>query len=83
MTEIFILLLIAAVILIGIYFPGWRRRQILARSFPASWKKIVEQQSLFLPDWRRMSKSSFRTTSNCLLQENVSMAVLGWKSPRK
>ncbi len=69
MTEIFILLLIAAVILIGIYFPGWRRRQILARPFPASWKKIVEQQ---MPFFTRLEENEQKQ-----LQDNIKLFIAG------
>lgn len=51
MTALITLVLIAIVVIVGLFYPGWRRKQILNNPFPATWLIIVKRR---LPFFERL-----------------------------
>ncbi len=47
MTAIITLVLVAIVVVIGLFYPGWRRKKILSKPFPESWLNIVKRRLTF------------------------------------
>lgn len=47
MTVIITLVLIAIVVILGLFYPGWRRKQILSKPFPQTWLSIVKRRLPF------------------------------------
>lgn len=43
MTEFLILALIVAVVVVGLWYPGWRDRRIIARPFPDPWQRSLKR----------------------------------------
>jgi Mlc titration factor MtfA (ptsG expression regulator) len=47
MTAIITLLLVAIVVISGLFYPSWQRKQILRKPFPKSWLDIVARRLTF------------------------------------
>ncbi len=47
MTTIITLLLVAIVVIVGLFYPGWQRKRILSKPFPESWLNIVRRRLSF------------------------------------
>lgn len=69
MTELLILCLILAVILLGIFGPGLRRKMLLAKPFPDAWLAIVKRR---LPFFDRLTRDEQQQ-----LQDNIRLFLAG------
>ena len=69
MTGYLILLLVAAVITAGIYYPPWRRRWIITKPFPAEWLAIIQDK---LPFFDKLSAAEQQQ-----MQDNVRLFLAG------
>ena len=48
MAAFYVLLIVAAIAVVAVFLPRWRRRYILGKPFPADWQVIVDRRLPFL-----------------------------------
>ena len=63
MTAFITLFIIIGVVLVSLYYPGWRRKRILAKVFPVEWLAILERR---LPFFYKLSNTEQQQLKNLI-----------------
>jgi len=60
MTAIITLLLVAIVVIVGLFYPSWHRKRILSKPFPESWHKIILRRLPFFEKLRNSEQEQLK-----------------------
>ncbi len=60
MTAIITLLLVAVVVIVGLFYPSWHRKRILSKPFPESWHKIILRRLPFFEKLRNNEQEQLK-----------------------
>lgn len=83
MTELIILMLIVAVVVVGFWYPGWRDQRIAARPFPANWQTLLNRAIPYLDKLSAQEREQLKSNIQLFLAKNAFMGVVAWPSPTR